>query len=368
MRGWRWLTRGLLLLLVASGLLGAMTVYAQPFAPTSQGYAFQQKLSSWVAARLPIRSQATLALRWLERHGNWLAQAQGSPDELLVLASLDEALLQSARVLSQVPERERGAYLAAWGRILTRIQPRLATLSYAPAGAPDAWKQVQEHVRLALELSQPERASTSALRALAQQPPALSRTAGAAIAQAREGSGRADAPMAFAEAFAQSHTAFPLTGGHAQVDCSACHIQGRFAGTSTSCQECHQNRRPANHWQGECSACHSTSAWRPANFRHTFPIQHGGANGQCGVCHPGGSTAGYTCVACHALAQIQPEHQEEGIFNIAGRCAACHMGGGETNGGGVEDDAGDGEEQGSDEESGNEDNGAAGDEQQEQGL
>ena len=149
---------------------------------------------------------------------------------------------------------------------------------------------------------------------------------------------------------------------HFQGQCSACHsttawrpasFDHQLAG-ATDCQACHTQDRPANHFQGQCSTCHNTTNWQQANFNHTFPIQHGGANGQCSVCHPSG-TASYTCESCHSLAAMQAEHQEEGIFNIAGQCAACHAGGqgGDDEGGeyGGGDEAGD-QEDGADEDGG----------------
>ncbi len=149
---------------------------------------------------------------------------------------------------------------------------------------------------------------------------------------------------------------------HFQGQCSACHSTAAWRPASfdhqlagaTDCQACHAQDRPANHFQGQCSTCHNTTNWQQANFNHTFPIQHGGANGQCSVCHPSG-TASYTCESCHSLAAMQAEHQEEGIFNIAGQCAACHAGGqgGDNEGGeyGGGDEAGD-QEGGADENGG----------------
>ena len=103
------------------------------------------------------------------------------------------------------------------------------------------------------------------------------------------------------------------------------------AAGATDCLSCHRKDRPRNHFQGQCSLCHSTSAWKPAHFTHRFPLNHGGANGVCSTCHPSG-TASYTCSACHRPAHMRAEHAEEGIYNIAGRCAACHPTGREGDG------------------------------------
>jgi len=65
-----------------------------------------------------------------------------------------------------------------------------------------------------------------------------------------------------------NHTAFPLAGGHAGVDCLSCHAGGRFAGTSTSCFECHRTdylSAPGHVAQGfstQCLDCHTIQAWK----------------------------------------------------------------------------------------------------------
>jgi hypothetical protein len=91
---------------------------------------------------------------------------------------------------------------------------------------------------------------------------------------------------------------------HYNGQCSACHSTGAWkpahfnhaAAGATACQSCHA--RPGNHFSGQCSQCHSTSTWSGASFNHEFDMNHGGANGDCGTCHPGGYDS-HTCTACH---------------------------------------------------------------------
>lgn len=116
--------------------------------------------------------------------------------------------------------------------------------------------------------------------------------------------------------------------------CSACHSTSAWlpasfnhaAARATDCIACHSANRPANHFGGQCSACHSTRGWLPASFNHSFPINHGGANGQCAACHPGG-TGSWTCFGCHDQARMDAKHLEEGITDYASRCLSCHPGG-----------------------------------------
>lgn len=159
-------------------------------------------------------------------------------------------------------------------------------------------------------------------------------------------------------------TGFPLDGMHVDVPCESCHIGGVFDGTPTACSECHwqddihnqafgvdcgachstagfefvsfdhtsdiavncischQSDRPANHFPGQCSLCHTTDTWLGAVFRHSFPINHGRANGDCSRCHPSGIET-YTCYTCHNKSKMVKEHRGEGVGSID-NCIRCH--------------------------------------------
>jgi hypothetical protein len=123
---------------------------------------------------------------------------------------------------------------------------------------------------------------------------------------------------------------FRLTGAHARVACESCHRGGSFSGTPSSCSACHS--RPSSHgsaFSGDCGSCHSTSAWRPASFNgpHPFPMNHGGAGGNCATCHPSSLTSS-SCTVCHEHneAKMQDEHKEISGFSM-GACLNCHPGG-----------------------------------------
>ncbi|MEQ8767068.1 MAG: hypothetical protein RL885_24365 [Planctomycetota bacterium] len=64
------------------------------------------------------------------------------------------------------------------------------------------------------------------------------------------------------------HDRFPLEGGHAGVDCTACHAGGQIAGTPTDCYGCHRQDYIATGthvpqgFSTNCLECHDTNAWR----------------------------------------------------------------------------------------------------------
>jgi hypothetical protein len=129
-----------------------------------------------------------------------------------------------------------------------------------------------------------------------------------------------------AATFDHSRTAFPLTGQHTTVACTACHANQVFRGTPTNCVACHVE--PAFHagaFSATCNDCHTTAAWLPARFDapHTFPFNHGDAGvNSCRTCHAV-QVQSYTCYQCHDQAEMAEEHLKEGIADFQ-NCASCH--------------------------------------------
>ena len=121
---------------------------------------------------------------------------------------------------------------------------------------------------------------------------------------------------------------------HFSGQCSACHSTSGWrpasfnhsAAGATDCIACHSGKKPANHFSGQCSSCHNTSSWQGATFNHSFPMNHGGANGQCAKCHPSGGSK-WTCFTCHDKSKMDNKHLEKGITDYASRCLECHRNG-----------------------------------------
>jgi hypothetical protein len=130
-----------------------------------------------------------------------------------------------------------------------------------------------------------------------------------------------------------SHNNFPLTLGHANVTCDACH-KGNYATTSTDCYTCHQtdynSSTNPNHktlsFSTNCTLCHTINpGWKPAAYtQHDtqfFPIyagRHKGTWNLCTDCHT--NAANYLlfdCIHCH-----QNAHRGSNYTNA--RCYNCH--------------------------------------------
>lgn len=132
-------------------------------------------------------------------------------------------------------------------------------------------------------------------------------------------------------------TGFPLTGGHAGLDCSACHTDGVYTGLSTECLACHEadynGTRDPNHraagFATDCIQCHDVNTWTSGTFDHDttgYSLTGAHQTVSCSECHTGGTYAGTSqeCAACHAddyAATTDPNHTAAGYGTD---CAACH--------------------------------------------
>ena len=135
-----------------------------------------------------------------------------------------------------------------------------------------------------------------------------------------------------------SSTGFPLSGGHAQVVCERCHMQGIFRGTPTQCVQCHSpggrvvsTFKPANHLPTtvNCNSCHRTTNWTPAFFTH-----NGVVPGTCSKCHNQTTAVGkpathipttMSCDSCHrTVGWMGAAFKHQGV--AAGTCMTCHNG------------------------------------------
>ena len=115
----------------------------------------------------------------------------------------------------------------------------------------------------------------------------------------------------FDERFDHNTLAFPLTGEHAGLACTQCHINARnvedFAELPTDCAGCHSE--PAFHagmFGLDCAGCHTTDNWC-AIYNGPHPeisdedeggsgVNHGGAS--CRDCHTQTLNTA-TCTTCH---------------------------------------------------------------------
>ncbi len=134
-----------------------------------------------------------------------------------------------------------------------------------------------------------------------------------------------------------TQTKFALTGKHASVACSTCHVNNQFATLSMACVSCHQKDMQGttnpNHvaagFPQDCSLCHSTTNWTGATFNHSttkFPLTGKHTTVACATCHVNNqyATLSTACSNCHSKefqGTTNPNHVGAGFPQD---CSLCH--------------------------------------------
>ena len=136
---------------------------------------------------------------------------------------------------------------------------------------------------------------------------------------------------------ATDHSKFPLKGKHQTANCTDCHKNGQYAGTSQLCFSCHQpeynNTRTPNHQQAgyatECERCHGSNAtsWTGATVDHSkFPLNGKHKTAICTDCHKNGQYSGLTqvCFNCHTAEYNGTTNPNHKLANFPTDCVPCH--------------------------------------------
>ena len=127
----------------------------------------------------------------------------------------------------------------------------------------------------------------------------------------------------------------PPGGRHQTVPCTSCHINGQYAGTPTTCFQCHWVRRKDDRFQtklgSECQNCHRPMSWTATSFRprpdgRRSPSAPAIAGSACESCHKSGEFVGVAadCQSCHRKdyeATQSPNHAAAGFPTT---CDTCH--------------------------------------------
>lgn len=112
----------------------------------------------------------------------------------------------------------------------------------------------------------------------------------------------------------------PTTGGHAGLECAACHVQGaHLEGDTVPCATCHVQAHGGT--TAACETCHVVEDWHEAEFDHSvctcaLPEEHQTA--PCLGCHADFefTNTPSTCEGCH---EADLAHEP------LGECGRCHL-------------------------------------------
>jgi NMD protein affecting ribosome stability and mRNA decay len=137
--------------------------------------------------------------------------------------------------------------------------------------------------------------------------------------------------------FNHATTGFPLTGFHATLQCSQCHVNNNYKLTNTACVSCHlqdfQSTNSPNHVQvgfpQQCNVCHNTTAWIPASFNHNntaFPLTGFHTTVPCASCHVNNNytTLPTNCDGCHHQDYLSTTNPNHMAAQFPTTCQTCH--------------------------------------------
>lgn len=141
---------------------------------------------------------------------------------------------------------------------------------------------------------------------------------------------------------------FDLQGAHAELSCSDCHGESLEDPPPRTCTGCHEDDRPAPHWDDDCAECHGQQVWDDQEFEHEeYGLTGAHVELECGACHevaweadpsclschdedrPPGHIE-HECVFCHTTEAWEDLHWDHDEFPLIGghdelRCASCHQ-------------------------------------------
>ena len=131
------------------------------------------------------------------------------------------------------------------------------------------------------------------------------------------------------------HAFWPLTGVHAVIDCSSCHVGDDFGPLPRDCFSCHQDdhARAPDHdfFPRRCESCHNTTTWSGAIFNHRFPLR-GPHRLSCSDCHTTPDPRAFSCLTCHDHSRVKMDDKHSEVTDYrydSAACLLCHPNGGD---------------------------------------
>jgi hypothetical protein len=133
-------------------------------------------------------------------------------------------------------------------------------------------------------------------------------------------------------------TGFALVGAHAKLECTQCHIGGKYQGTPADCVGCHikdyAGAKNPDHvklaFPTSCSTCHNTTTWLQVNFNHGaftgFPLTGAHVNVPCTSCHVNNNYTNIPkdCAGCHLKDYQKTTNPNHAQVGFPTDCSICH--------------------------------------------
>lgn len=326
---------GLMIVLACSGFA---LVSTRPFRPGD--FLFPMENLAEQAYAFLITDASSRALYYIEladeRSENLRTLKSGEAIEIAfkyINLSLDDVI----QAVDEAPEADRKLLKTQLLGLLERMETKLKSIGNVPANQ----KVLYSALTLKINTIRKVLAGTSSIQPVLQVNGDTVLKSSVSNAKVRGEPTPSIDPHAVEfppGSFGAQHLFYPLIGQHAVIECTLCHVDGRYSGTTTRCEGCHVLEKPLDHFVGDCAACHSSLSWTDIHFDHGSagnndcischnkdkPRSH--FEGQCSACHDTANWANASfnhaaigakdCLSCHK--------KDEPSNHYQGQCSACH--------------------------------------------
>lgn len=301
---------GLAIVLFAWALLYLVLALGGPVRVDSWLFGVQDAADqTWLGLQGRADDRLEFSLTLLERRRVDMEILTGSSGEMTALEGLNTALDRSVLQMAAIPREKFISYRQRLLNVLSQINRTVGALRVVPGQNPVAYEAFSAklaYLRRLIETGPPTVESLLAVTGITLTEVPRFTTQGGLV-----GLG----PFQHTERF-------PLLGAHADLECAACHADGRYTGRSSECLACHAVARPVEHYPGDCAACHTPEGgWTVSIFSHAAGLS------ECQSCHesyrPAAHYAG-DCALCHTPSAWLPAAFDHKLA-AAADCQSCHL-------------------------------------------
>ncbi len=202
-------------------VLGAYLAWVAPCQPGDLCYTAQQFATAWrVRLTAGEEAKSSLLSELVERQLTFLAQTEEGTCMATGLKSFEEALDEAHLNLEAL---EGEPFIQARGRLISLMVQADVVLT--------AVENAEDLVDCEADLGAVKAKVESYLAEIPEEEIATALLLDNTLSESL--------PVSFL-GYAADHSVYPLEGGHEEVPCESCHVDGAYAETPVDCERCHQ--------------------------------------------------------------------------------------------------------------------------------
>jgi hypothetical protein len=278
----------ILLCLLTTGVTLAVTA---PFHPGNIFFPLQDFSEQQVSIiYLDPVSMASYGLDLFERRIADLGFNTGTQYELVSLGYLNTSIDQATMAITLIPSGQGDDVRLRLLKLTQQASEKVMSLTVVPQENPTIFLALKTKIETLLLMVNTEEVPNSELSRITGISIGNNDNQSEPIPIAALAGGLIPFPAGSPGAI---HAFYPLLGQHAILLCNTCHDAGAYIGTSDLCIDCHQEKLPNMHYEGECASCHTAISWKDIRFDHELV-----GDSDCASCHEDKLPAGHFSGQC----------------------------------------------------------------------